>query len=125
MESAHAQVGGQLRLMRWQDGGNRFDLEDDLACNNDVSSEPLSDWHGFIDDRDGNLSFEWNAPFAQLMAQALLVNGLKRARTRIPMRLVGQPDHLFGQCPGYHHKLRLPWPFVALRSSSVLKFNKA
>jgi hypothetical protein len=114
MESAHAQVGVQLRLMRRQDGGNRFDLEDDLACNNDVSSEPLSDRHGFVDDRDGNLSFEWNAPFAQLMAQALLVNGLKRARTRIPMRLVG-----------YHHKLRLPWPFVALRSSSVLKFNKA
>ena len=78
MESAHAQVGGQLRLMRWQDGGNRFDLEDDLACNNDVSSEPLSDRHGFVDDRDGNLSFEWNAPFAQLMTQALLVTDSSR-----------------------------------------------
>ncbi len=83
-----------------QDGGNRFDLNDDLARDNDVGPEPVPDRHGFVDDRNGNLAFEWNACRAQLMAQALLIHRPNQSGSRVAMHLYSQPDHLFGQFPG-------------------------
>ncbi len=43
MQSAHAQIGMQLCLMRRQDGSDSLDLENHLACDDDIGPEALAD----------------------------------------------------------------------------------
>ncbi|MDB5404083.1 MAG: hypothetical protein JWQ55_6101 [Rhodopila sp.] len=51
--------------------------------------------HGLVDDRQGDFSFEGQAVLVELVAQALVVDGLAGAQGS--MHLDGQADDAFGQ----------------------------
>ena len=68
VKAAQASVGVELRLMGRQDGGDKFDFRNDLARHDDVCPESLANWLRLVDNRNSDLSFQWDACCAQFRA---------------------------------------------------------
>ena len=83
--------------MDWEDGGDGFDLQDKLVCDDDIRLEAGADRRALIDDGNCHLPREAKARLAQLAAQALLVDGFEQAGASMAVHLDRQPDHPIGQ----------------------------
>ena len=96
-DSAHSQVGLQLGFVCGDDGGDRLDLENDLAAHDDVGSEAFSNGFAFVGDGDGDLQFERQVGLMELVAETLLVDRFQQASANVSMNLDGKSDNAFRQ----------------------------
>ena len=80
-----------------EDGGDGFDLQDKLVCDDDIRLEAVADRCAFINDGNCDLPREAKARLAQFAAQALLVDEYQQAGASMAVHLDRQADHPIGQ----------------------------
>jgi len=78
-EPAQAEMGVSLRFVDWENGGDRFDLRDDLARDDNIRFGTVADRHGLVDQENRRLAFEWDARLAQFVTGSLFVKRFEMA----------------------------------------------
>ena len=106
--------------MRWQDGRNGFDFNDQLPIHEKVRAKPFVELHTLVGNRNPGLPFKGDPRLLQRMTQAAFIRRFQHARTCDPVHLDGQPDDsaVNSRASSIQPCLRAaPWFFVI----SVLK----
>ena len=73
-DTAHAEVGLNLRFMCWQDRRNGFDFQDDHIRHHDVGSETVIQMQAFVDDRNGDLALGCDSGLRKLVTRTSFVD---------------------------------------------------
>jgi hypothetical protein len=111
---AHAEVSQQLCPVRGNEGGNRFDLDDDGVLDNNIGAKSHRYRMTFINDRHYHLTFERYPGFSQFQTQTFLIHRLKNPGPDDLVNPDRQPDYSFRQSTMFQHK-GPPWFSVVLR----------
>ena len=82
--------------MNGRQGLNSLQLNDELACNQQVNSA-LANCVAFEGHAHGSLTNERHFPQTKLDAQSFFVHGLQEPRAKMPMDLDGRTDDLIRQ----------------------------
>ena len=98
-QTCEPQVGHDLRLVNVEETLDRFQLDEDVALDDEIEPVSAVDADPLVFDEERKLSFEMKAAQGELGAEARFVGRLEEARPEVPMNLDASPYDSFGPFP--------------------------
>ncbi len=83
---------------------DRYQIQHNASCHQDVDSVPALKFNAFIDNWNGNLPPELEFSNTQLICQAFFVRGFEQAWTEEPMHFDGSSNYFVGERVMLHKK---------------------
>jgi hypothetical protein len=87
-----AKIGQKLRFVKWAEAVDRFDLQNDLVMDDDVSAIGAWEIDAVVVDRQGRLAGVRDLGAIQFVGQASFVDGFEQARSKAAVDTHGKTD---------------------------------